>query len=75
MHYYSTILGKGNTNNSVELACGLGGGNQFFGNLKRNYESNVVNRELRDRILADLRTVIIHLIENIYLNKKIILKI
>lgn len=49
-----TILGKGNTNNSVELACGLGGGNQFFGNLKRNYESNVVNRELRDRVLGNI---------------------
>ena len=36
------------------MACGLGGGNQFFGDLKRNYESNVVNRELRDRILGNI---------------------
>ena len=49
-----TILGKENTNNSIELACGLGGGDQFFGNLKRNYESNVVNRELRDRVLGNI---------------------
>ena len=31
--------------------------------------------EYFDKIDPDLRTVIIHLIENIYLNKKIILKI
>ena len=36
------------------MACGLGGGDQFFGNLKRNYESNVVNRELRDRVLGNI---------------------